>query len=218
MQKGVVYLRDKKLIEEQVMRKLRLPLALLGLAGMVFPINIGAQPVTLVLRSDGGTFRVTGTSSLHDWECRVTDWRGQIKLERPAELASLTVTEVVVPVASMTCKNSTMDGKMREALKAEAHPEIHFVLTKVDSVVAQGRGYQLRVEGRLTIAGMTRPVTLQVNAVPAGDGWRFQGQQALSMKAFGIRPPTAMLGALRTGDEVVVHFDVLARPTTASGS
>ncbi|CAM3362846.1 YceI family protein [Rhodothermus bifroesti] len=205
----------KKPIGEQVMRNIRLGLVLLSLMGVVF--STSAQPVTLVLPPEGGTFRVTGTSSLHDWECRVTNWRGKVTLERPAELASLRATEVIVPVAAIACKNGTMDGKMREALKAETHPEIRFELTRVDSIVAQSSGYRLTVEGRLTIAGTTRPVTLQVSAVPAGEGWRFRGQQALSMKAFGIRPPTAMLGTLRTGDEVVVHFDVLARPATASG-
>ncbi len=184
--------------------------------GLLLPPGVGAQPVVLTFRTEAGTFRVTGTSTLHDWECVVTDWRGTIELGQGRSLASLQATEVVVPVAAISCGNGTMDRKMRKALKAEAHPELRFVLTRVDSVVAAVEGYRLQVQGRLTIAGVEQPVQLQVLVRPEDGGWRFQGAQSLSMKAFGIKPPTAMLGVLRTGDEVVVHFDVVARP--ASGT
>jgi len=184
--------------------------------GLLLPLGVRAQSVVLTFQTEGSTFRVTGTSTLHDWECAVTDWRGRIELGQAGELASLQATEVVVPVAALSCKNGTMDRKMREALKAEDHPEIRFVLTRVDSVAAAAEGYRLQVQGRLTIAGAEQPVQMQVLARPEDGGWRFQGEQPLSMKAFGIKPPTAMLGTLRTGDEVVVHFDVVARPTSGN--
>jgi hypothetical protein len=40
------------------------------------------------------------------------------------------------------------------------------------------------------------------------------------MTNFGVDPPTAMLGALRTGETVTIRFDVTAAPsdTTASGA
>ncbi len=186
------------------------------LLGLLLPLSAWAQSVVLTFDQKGGTFRVTGTSTLHDWECAVTAWQGRVELGQAGKLASLQATEVVVPVASISCKNGTMDRKMREALKAEDYPEIRFVLTRVDSVAAEAKGYRLQVQGELTIAGVEQPVQMRLLARPEDGGWRFQGAQPLSMKAFGIKPPTAMLGTLRTGDEVVVHFDVVARP--ASGN
>jgi hypothetical protein len=32
------------------------------------------------------------------------------------------------------------------------------------------------------------------------------------MSDYGLQAPVAMFGALRTGDEVTVHFDVVATP------
>lgn len=179
---------------------------------LLLPIGVRAQPTVLTFQPEGSTFRVTGTSTLHDWACEVSDGKGTVTLGQAEAVASLQAAEVVVPVAALSCKNGTMDRKMREALKAEAHPEIRFVLVQVDSVATDAEGYRLQVQGRLTIAGVTQLVQMQVLARAEADGWRFQGTQPLSMKAFGIKPPTAMLGMLRTGDEVVVHFDVIARP------
>jgi hypothetical protein len=36
------------------------------------------------------------------------------------------------------------------------------------------------------------------------------------MTDFALKPPTAMFGALRTGDEVVVNFDVVATQAAAN--
>jgi hypothetical protein len=33
------------------------------------------------------------------------------------------------------------------------------------------------------------------------------------MSDYGIDPPTAMLGTLKTGDDVVVHFEAVGAPT-----
>ncbi len=175
---------------------------------------VRAQAVTLAFQPEESTFEVSGTSTLHDWTCAVTDWQGTVVLKQADEAASLQATEVVVPIRAIACGNGTMDRKLRKALKAEAYPEIRFELERVDSVAAVAAGYRLQVQGRLMVAGETRPVQMQVLARPESRGWRFEGALPLSMKAFGIRPPTAMLGVLRTGDEVVVRFDVVARPVS----
>lgn len=166
---------------------------LLILGGLLAP-GVQAQPTVFALRPEGSTFGVTGTSTLHDWACEVTDWWGTIRLGQAGELSSLQATEVVVPVAAISCKNGTMDRKMREALKAEDYPEIRFVLTQFDAVAAVSEGYQLQVQGRLAIAGVEQLVQMKVLAQPEADGWRLLGEQPLSMKAFGIKPPTAHAG------------------------
>ncbi|MDQ7041647.1 MAG: YceI family protein [Rhodothermus sp.] len=186
-----------------------------GVLGMSVS-SVRAQAVTLAFQPKESTFEVRGTSTLHDWTCKVTDWQGTVALRQADELASLQAAEVVVSVGAIACGNGTMDRKMRKALKAKAHPEIRFELERIDAVAAGAEGYWLQVQGRLTVAGATQPVQMRVLAQPENGGWRFQGVQPLSMKAFGIKPPTAMLGALRTGDRVVVHFDVIARPRSDS--
>ena len=42
--------------------------------------------------------------------------------------------------------------------------------------------------------------------------FRLTGSLPLLMTDFGIDPPKAMPGTLKTGDRVVVHFDVVVAP------
>ena len=45
---------------------------------------------------------------------------------------------------------------------------------------------------------------------------RFTGQHPMLMSDFGMDPPSAMFGQLRTADEVVVHFDLVVAPGPAN--
>jgi hypothetical protein len=60
------------------------------------------------------------------------------------------------------------------------------------------------------VAGTTRRVEVTAQGQPLGGGrYRFTGSVPIVMSQFGIDPPTAMLGAMRTGDRVTVHYNVI---------
>jgi polyisoprenoid-binding protein YceI len=59
--------------------------------------------------------------------------------------------------------------------------------------------------------GTKKPVTLQLDGRPNGNGFEFRGTHQLKMSDFNMRPPTAMMGAVRTGDEVTISFKLTAR-------
>jgi polyisoprenoid-binding protein YceI len=67
--------------------------------------------------------------------------------------------------------------------------------------------------GRLHIAGVEREVTLDVTTERKDATLIVQGQVPLQMTDYGIKPPTAMLGMLKTDPKVIVTFEtVLAIP------
>lgn len=150
---------------------------------------------------------IEGTSSVHDWQCNVAQFAGTVAAE-PADagLAALSGTSLTVPVQGIDCDNGTMNGKMRDALGSSP---IRYALKSATPAAPDADGwFQVRTTGDLTINGTTRTVQMNVRG-KALDGGRIQftGQHALKMTDYGISPPTAMLGALKTGDEVTVHFD-----------
>ena len=153
---------------------------------------------------------IEGTSSLHDWTCDVEQFAGTLEAEATgASLADLTSTSVTVPVQAIDCDNGTMNGKLRKALDSDEHPLVRFTLTSgtVDGDDTDG-WFDIAAAGRLSIAGETKPVRLAVRGKSLGGArFRLTGQADLRMTDFGIDPPTALLGTLRTGDEVTVHFD-----------
>jgi polyisoprenoid-binding protein YceI len=106
-----------------------------------------------------------------------------------------------------------MDRLMHGALKSGEHPQIVYELTSTEPTPAGAGKYRLTTGGRTTIAGITREVEGSVEVERLDNGMlRFSGSYPLQMSDYGITPPTAMFGALRTGDRVVVHFDLRVRP------
>jgi hypothetical protein len=59
------------------------------------------------------------------------------------------------------------------------------------------------------MAGETRKISFKTvcKTTKTGD-YQLKGNVPLKMTDFKIKPPTAMLGAMKTGDAVTVKFDV----------
>jgi polyisoprenoid-binding protein YceI len=67
------------------------------------------------------------------------------------------------------------------------------------------------VTGNLTVAGATRELSMHVSGTDGGDGTlRLQGSARIRMSDWGIRPPTPMLGLLKTDDEMTIFVDLIA--------
>jgi polyisoprenoid-binding protein YceI len=67
----------------------------------------------------------------------------------------------------------------------------------------------------LKIAGVAREVTLDITTERKDATLCVRGQVQLLMTDFGIKPPVAMLGMLKTDPKVTVTFEtVLAIPLT----
>lgn len=87
---------------------------------------------------------------------------------------------------------------LKEMLDAAKHPRIRFRSTKVD-VVEKDR---YRVAGVLTIREREAVVEVQAN----GAGGAFEGEAKFRLSAFGLKPPSAALGAIGTRDEMRLVF------------
>jgi polyisoprenoid-binding protein YceI len=64
------------------------------------------------------------------------------------------------------------------------------------------------------MAGKTKQVTLtvKVKTLPNGD-LQLTGSYPIKMTEYSIEPPTAMMGAIKVGEEVTVNFDLTVTDT-----
>jgi polyisoprenoid-binding protein YceI len=165
-----------------------------------------------------GNYRVTnysvvikGTSNLHDWESTVKEVRANGTMTTDAGvLKSIQSLSVEMPVKTIkSTKGSIMDNKTYDALNANAYPNITFKLEKVTGLNKKANGYDITATGYLTIAGTTNKIELYVQGKVGSDGSiTFSGSKKLKMTDFKVKPPTALLGSLTTGDEVEIVFQV----------
>ncbi len=161
------------------------------------------------------SLRLDGDSTLHRYSARTNDVRGVVHADAgSADVAELVRTghvthlEVAAPVEKLTSGDGSLDKTMWAALKSGPFKELRFQADRfaLRPTTAQGASFGLAVQGELAVAGVTRPLALEADAVAMPDGVRVAGRTSLRMTDYGIKPPTLMFGAIKTADLVVVTF------------
>jgi hypothetical protein len=173
------------------------------------------------LAMDTARVTIAGTSNIHEY----TAWTDTVRVTR-AKLAApiapeafwdeivkpgvLEAFDVTVPAATLSSPKAGLDKNMHKALKVEANPDITFRLLRLDA--APGG---LQAFGVLRIAGVERQVSFALKTERRGATLAIKGELPLLMTDYGIKPPVAMLGMLKTDPKVTVTFEaVLSVPRT----
>ena len=157
--------------------------------------------------STGSLVKVEGTSTIHAWKMEGATIEGEISAPTPDNWNAPAKAVVTIPVTSIKSEHAKMDKLMAEALKAKAHPEIRYEMTEATPASANGSAFVLKTRGKLTIAGVTKDLALDVQGSRGADGrYTLTGQAPIKMTTFGIKPPTAMMNTIKTGDDVKVTF------------
>lgn len=172
----------------------------------------------LVLRPESRLW-LEGSSNLHDWSCDATEVSAEMivrtnrdsstQAETPTTVDRVTVS---VPVQRIECANRQMNGNLRKTLRAKDHPVIEFSMTggELGAPAEKGR-LTVSARGDLTVAGTTLAIALEAEGRDTGDGaLRITGAQEILMTDYGISPPTALMGLLKTDNRVLVRFDLIA--------
>jgi YceI-like domain len=170
------------------------------------------------------TARVTiaGTSNIHDYTASTTNVR-VVRLElaegvsgptfwdeifKPGAIESL---EVAIAAGSLSSPREGLDKNMYKALKVIQFPTITFRLTRFDG----GEPGLLRATGVVTIAGVEREIALNLKTERHSATFTVKGEVTMLMTDYGITPPKALMGMLKTDPKVTVTFEtVLAMPLT----
>lgn len=152
----------------------------------------------------GSSVTIEGKSTLHAWKMEGKTINGQISVDEGVETATVAVA---IPVTSIRSEHQKMDRLMAEALKAKENPEIRYQMMSATPQDATGATFTLKTAGKLTIAGVTRDITMNVIGTRNGDGRVvLTGEAPIRMTDYGIKPPKAMMNTIRTGDDVKVTF------------
>jgi polyisoprenoid-binding protein YceI len=187
-----------------------------AIVGAEAPLAIGSARVS-----------ISGTSNIHEYTASTTT----VNVTRAQLRGALTGSdfwahalmpgaveafEVSIPAAKLTSPRDGLDKNMHKALQVKDHPDITFRLLRLEP--REGSAGAIRGIGVLQIAGVEREITIDLTTERKDSTLRVQGQVPLLMTDFGIKPPTAMLGMLKTDPKVTVAFEVVLesgpRPTS----
>src|SRR5690606_1320901 len=177
-------------------RKISIRVALLGLIIGVLPLGLTAQ--SFKLDNAQSKLTVTGTSSLHDWEEVAEQKSGSLAMDQGGENPLITSLSFAVEAESLKSGKSGMDKNTYKALNTDKHKEITFKLDQVKSISANGSGHKLVAVGQLTISGKTNKVEIDMEFSASGGKVTLKGSKALKFTDFGLEPPKALMGTIKT--------------------
>jgi Uncharacterized conserved protein len=184
----------------------------IGLALVAAATTVGAQATTRVPVGSTSKLWIEGTSNVHNWKCDATTIDAAIDIDgSAAQFAAsapkmLKKVSVKVPVKSLKCGHDKMNDNLYKALKADDTSEISYIMATFEATAGETKDdFTLRTVGTLKISGVENQITMDVAATRLADGTlKAVGTVPVKMTAFGVKPPTAMFGAIKSGDEVKV--------------
>jgi polyisoprenoid-binding protein YceI len=177
-------------------------------------MNIAQAQTDFSLKSVKAT--VQGTSTLHDWKSEITkiEFKGAVQTEGNM-LKSIKNVEVKIPVDGIKSKEGKgMDRKTYKAFKSDQNPFITYTFSSAHVKQDTMHTVIIEVTGNLNMAGKTKPVSLTAKGKLLANGdLQLFVSKSLKMTEFEMTPPTAVLGTIKSGDEITLKFDLVLTHT-----
>jgi polyisoprenoid-binding protein YceI len=150
-------------------------------------------------------FSVLGTSTLHDWEMKSDSKTGTANLTvTDSKLADINSIDITLPAETIKSEKKSMDKVAYETLKTDKFKNIKYVLKSAEKV----NETTWNLTGTYTIAGVSKLLKTQVKTSVANGVVNLQGTNKITFKEFGMKSPTAMLGTIRTGEDLTIKFNI----------
>lgn len=154
---------------------------------------------------------LTGTSTLHDWEMKANQGSTDaVFVISGDKLTSISKLSFSLPVTNLKSDSKAMDKNTYKAMNTDKNPNIQFQLTSSSITPAGANKYNIKAIGKLTISGTTKDTELNATGVynPADKSLTVTGTKSMKMTDFNVKPPTVMLGTIKTGNDIKIAYNL----------
>ena len=147
-----------------------------------------------------------------------SDFSGQVELTpdtiTPASL------RLVVKAASLhetgaeftEPQKQIIDKELKDiVLHPDQYPDITFQSTNVNAKGLGGGRYDVKINGNLTLHGVTKPVTIPATVTLNGSTLRAVGEFSIDRDDYKVKATSAFHGMVRVDDDIKFEFDILGR-------
>jgi polyisoprenoid-binding protein YceI len=176
--------------------------------------GIGAGSWTVASGSVAG-YRVreqlASLSAPSDAVGRTSSISGSVTITQSGSTYTVSATSITVNVNTLTSDRSMRDQRIHQmGLESDRYPTATFVLTTpIDLPAGATTGQVVNVSaiGQLTIHGVTRTVTIPIQARLAGTQVEIAGSITFPFSEFGMTPPS-IGGFVTVQDNATMEFDL----------
>jgi polyisoprenoid-binding protein YceI len=174
---------------------------------MVFVMMYSTELIAQNYKLDPSNSNLTvfGTSNVHDWEIKAESQQGNLVLNSDNDIKSL---QISIEAEGLKSGKSGMDKNTYKALNTKSYKTIEFKYTKTTSIDKKDdNSYKLTIQGDLKVNGVTKNISMTIDVQVTNNNVSFTGKKTIKMTEFEVEPPTALLGTIKTGDEVTISFN-----------
>src|SRR5574338_263734 len=147
-----------------------------------------------------------------------SDFSGQVELTpdtiTPASL------RLVVKAASLHETGAEFTDQQKQIINKELkdivlhpdqYPDITYQSTNVTAKSLGGGRYEVKINGNLTLHGVTRAVTIPATVTLNGSTLRAVGESGIDRDDYKVKATSALHGFVRVDDDIRFEFDILGR-------
>jgi polyisoprenoid-binding protein YceI len=154
----------------------------------------------------------------HGHHIAIPDFNGEAVLD-PGSLSNSSLT-IIAKSASMeetsdvftAAQKQIINKELRDiVLLPEQYPEITFKSSQVTGTSTTPGQYDLKINGNLTLLGVTRPIIIPTKVTVNGDQMRAQGEFSINRDDFKVKATSAFHGLVRVSNKVSFRFDIVGR-------
>ena len=196
------------------------------MAALIATASFAAAPATVTYNLDASQSKFMAHANRsgllwfkgHSHHLAASDFSGQVEVTpdtiTPASL------RLVVKAASLYETGADFTEPQKQIINKELkdivllpdqYPDITFQSTNVTSKSLGGGRYEVKINGNLTLHGVTRPITIPATVTLNGSTLRAVGEFSINRDDYKVKATSAFHGMVRVDNDIKFEFDILGR-------
>jgi polyisoprenoid-binding protein YceI len=151
------------------------------------------------------------SSFAHNHTIAVRDFTGEARLEDASVQINVRANSLAVVDKVSDKDRREIEKKMRDdVLETSKYPEISFRSVSVQAQKTGEGQFKARIEGDLTLHGVTRREIINAQVSVEGNTVRARGEFQIRQTNYKISPPSVGMGTIKVKDTLKLSFDITA--------
>ncbi len=205
---------------------MRVVIIALILAVLTGTVSLASAPATVTYNLDPSQSKFMAHANRsgllwfkgHSHHLAASDFSGQVELT--PETITPASLRLVVKAASLHETGADFTEPQKQIINKELkdivlhpdqYPDITFQSTNVTAKRLGGDRYDVKINGNLTLHGVTRPITIPATVTLKGGTLRAVGKFSIDRDDYKVKATSAFHGMVRVDDDIKFDFDMLGR-------
>jgi polyisoprenoid-binding protein YceI len=197
---------------------------IIGLILAILPGTLMGPPATVTYNLDASQSKFMAHAKRsgllwfkgHSHHLAASEFTGEVQLTpdtiTPASL------HLVVKAASLHETGADFTDQQKQIIDKELkdivfhpdqYPDITFQSTNVTAKNSGAGRYEVKIDGDLTLHGVTKRITIPAVVTLQGDNLRAVGEFSIDRDNFNVKATSAFHGMVRVDDDVKFEFDIV---------